>query len=73
MGDYFGLDRWISIILLIIPFTCWWCGLITRIKDGHYVAAVIRIFFGCEILWIIEIILTIINGCNVTVWRLIKV
>ena len=73
MGDYFGLDRIISIILLIIPFTAWLCGILTRFKDGHYVAGILRFFFGFHILWIIEIILTIINGCNVTVWRLINV
>ena len=73
MGDYFGLDRIISIILLIIPFTAWVCGFITKIKDGHYVAAIIRIFFGCWIIWAADIVLTILNGCNVNVWRLIKV
>ena len=73
MGDYLGLDRILSIILLIIPFTAWIFGFITRIKDGHYVAAIIRIFFGCWIIWVADIILTILNGCNVNVWRLIKV
>ena len=73
MGDYFGLDRIISLILLIFPFTAWFCGVLTRLKDGCYVAAILRFFFGFHILWIIEIILTILNGCNVTVWRLLKV
>ena len=73
MGDYFGLDRIVSIILLIIPFTAWLCGIITRAKDGHYVAAILRIFFGGWIIWIIEIILTIVNGCNVKVLRVLNV
>ena len=73
MGDYFGLDRIISIILLIIPFTAWFCGLITRLQERCYVAAILRFFFGGWLLWVIEVILTILNGCNVTVWRLLKV
>ena len=73
MGDYFGLDKIISLILLLIPFTCWFCGIITRLQDKCYVAAILRFFFGCWILWIIEIVLTIMNGCNVTVWRLLNV
>ena len=34
MGDYFGLNQIVSIILAIIPFTAWICGIITRAKDG---------------------------------------
>ena len=72
MGDYFGLDPIISLILLIIPFTCWLCDIITRLQDRCYVAAILRFFFGCWILWVIEIILCIMNGCKVQVWRLLK-
>ncbi len=72
MGDYFGLNPIVSLILLIIPFTAWFCGILTRFKDGHYVAGIIRIFFG-ELIWIVEIVLTIMNGCNVKVWRLLNV
>ena len=46
MGDYFGIDRIISLILLIIPFTACFCGILTRFKDGCYVAGILRIFFG---------------------------
>ena len=73
MGDYFGLDRIISIILLIIPFCAWFCGVLTRLQDKCYVAAIIRCFFGFNFIWFAEIILTILNGCNVTVWRLLNV
>ena len=73
MADYFGLDPIISLILLIIPFTSWFCGVITRLQDKCYVAAIIRIFGFGFIIWIVEIVLTIMNGCKVTVWRLIKV
>ena len=72
MGDYFDLDPIISIILLIFPFTAWFCGVLTRLKDRHYVAAIIRIPFGL-LIWIVEIILCIMNGCKVTVLKLIKV
>ena len=72
MGDYFGLDPIVSLILLIIPFTAWVFGILTRFKDGHFVAGIIRIFFGW-LIWIVEIVLTIMNGCNVKVWRLLNV
>ena len=60
-NDYFGLGRLISIILAIIPFTSWICGIITRIQDGHIVAGIIRIFLGW-LTWIIDLILIIVNG-----------
>ena len=71
MADYFGLDRIISIILVIIPITAWVCGIVTRLMDKCYVAVVIRIFFG-YIIWICDLILTIIKGCNVTVLRVVN-
>ena len=73
MADYFDIDPIISLILLIIPFTAWFCGVLTRFKDGHYVAGILRFFFGLWIIWVVEIVLTIMNGCKVTVWRLLKV
>ncbi len=71
MGDYFNLPPIISLILLFIPFTAWLFGILTRCKDGHYVAAFVRIFCGI-ILWAIEVILTIFNGCNVRLLRVIN-
>lgn len=62
MGDYFGLDRIVSIILAIIPFTAWFCGLVTRCKEGCVVAGILRFFFGCWIVWIIDLILMITKG-----------
>jgi hypothetical protein len=61
MGDYFGLDRVISIILAIFPITAWVCGIITRIQDGHVIAGILRIFSGI-IIWIIDLILMIMKG-----------
>ena len=60
-GDYFGLSRVVSIILAIIPFTAWICGLITRFKEGKIVAGIIRIFGGF-IIWIIDLFMMIVNG-----------
>ena len=60
--DYFGLGRVVSIILAIIPITAWICGLITRVKEGKIVAAVVRFFFGFNIVWLIDLVLMIVNG-----------
>ena len=68
MGDYFRLNQIVSIILAIIPFTAWICGVITRAKDGAIVAAILRIFFGL-IVWLIDLILMILKG---SIWRLIN-
>ena len=60
-GDYFGLDYIVSLILAIIPITAWICGIITRIQEGKIVAAIIRIFLGGWIVWILDLIFMIIN------------
>lgn len=59
---YFGLGRLISIILAIIPFTSWICGAVTRITEGHIICGLVRLIFGWNIIWIIDLILMIING-----------
>ena len=61
-SDYFGLSRLISIILAIIPFTAWACGVVTRLMEGKIVAGIIRIFLGGWILWVIDLICMIVNG-----------
>lgn len=60
--DYFGLGRLVSIILAIIPVTAWILGWLTRFKEGKTVAGLIRLFFGWNIIWIIDLILMILNG-----------
>ena len=60
--DYFGLDRLISIILAIIPFTAWICGVVTRISEGKIVAGIIRIFLGGWIMWVLDLICMIVKG-----------
>lgn len=60
--DYFGLGRVLSIILAIIPVTAWLLGAITRFQEGKIVAGLIRLIFGFNIVWIIDLVLMILNG-----------
>lgn len=60
--DYFGLDRLVSIILAIIPVTSLICGIVTRVKEGHILAAILRFFVGWNIIWILDIVLMILNN-----------
>lgn len=71
MADYFDLPPIISLILLLIPFTAWLFGILTRFKEGAIIAGIIRIFCGW-IVWVIELILTIFSGCKVTLLRVIN-
>ena len=57
-SDYFGLDSLISVILAIIPFTAWLLGVLTRFKEGKYVAGIIRIFGGL-VIWILDLVFMI--------------
>ena len=70
-GDYLGLPNLISLILLIIPVTAWLLGALTRFKDGAYLAGLLRLVLGWNLFWILDIIFTLISGCQVTVWRIL--
>lgn len=59
--DYFGFTWIVSLILAIIPFTSWLFGFITRFKDHCYVAAILRIFFGWNIIWLLDLIFMILT------------
>ncbi len=59
-GDYFGLSYIVSLILAIIPFTAWICGMITRFSEGKIVAGIIRIFGGW-LIWIFDLICMIVS------------
>ncbi len=59
---YFGLPRLISIILALLPPTSWLCGIITRFQQGRIVAGILRIFFGWNIVWLLDLILMIFKG-----------
>jgi uncharacterized membrane protein len=60
-SDYFGLDYLVSLILAIIPITSFICGVITRIKEGKYVAGILRILLGWNIIWILDIVFMLLN------------
>ena len=57
--DYFGLGRVISLILAIIPLTSWIFGIVTRLGEGKLAAAVIRVFLGWGLIWILDLIFMI--------------
>ncbi len=59
-GDYFGLEWIVSLVLAIIPFTAWICGVVTRFQEGKVVAGVIRIFGGW-LIWVLDLISMIMN------------
>jgi len=58
-NDYFGFGRLISIILAIIPLTALICGFIIRLKEGKIFAAIFRVLFGWNVVWICDLILII--------------
>ena len=60
-GDYFGLSYIVSLILAIIPFTAWILGALTRFSEGKIIAGLIRLIFGFNIVWIIDLILMILS------------
>ena len=66
-SDYFGLGYIVSLILAIIPFTAWICGVVTRFQEGKIVAGVIRIFGGW-LIWVIDLFMMITKG---SIWRLL--
>ena len=54
--DYFGLEWIVSLILAIIPVTSFVLGVLTRFQEGKYVAAILRLVLGWNIIWILDII-----------------
>jgi len=69
-SDYFGLEWVVSLILAIIPFTSWICGVITRFKEGKIVAGLIRLFLGFNIIWILDLVFMILDH---KIFRLLNV
>ena len=65
--DYFGLSYIVSLILAIIPFTAWICGVVVRLQEGKIVAAIVRIFLG-SFIWVVDLVLMIVNK---RIWRLL--
>lgn len=67
--DYFGLSGLVSLILAIIPVTAWVLGVLTRAKEGHYVAAIIRIFGGW-LIWVLDLLCMLTKG---SIFRLLSI
>ncbi len=60
--DYFGLGRLLSIILAIIPVTSLILGIVTRFQEKKFVAAILRLVLGWNIIWLLDLILMIFTG-----------
>lgn len=60
--DYFGLGRLLSIILAIIPVTAFILGIVTRFQEKKFVAAILRLVLGWNIIWLLDLILMIFTG-----------
>ena len=59
--DYFGLSWIVSLILAIIPVTAWICGALTRFQEGKLVAGLVRLVFGFNIVWILDLICMVLS------------
>lgn len=68
-SDYFGLGYIVSLILAIIPVTSWILGAITRFSEGKIVAGLLRLVFGFNIVWLVDLVLMIVKK---SIWRLIN-
>lgn len=55
-NDYFGLEYKLSLILTIFLPTSFIFGVVTRFMEGKIVAGFLRIVFGWNILWIVDIV-----------------
>ena len=60
--DYFGMPWLISLIFAIIPVTSWLFGAVTRFQAGKFLAGILRLLLGWNIIWVIDIILMLFTG-----------
>ena len=60
--DYFGMSRILSVIFALIPITSWLFGFITRFKEKKYVAGILRLFLGWNIIWILDFSMILFKG-----------
>ncbi len=60
-SDYFGLGYLVSVILAIIPITSWILGFVTRFLEGKILAGIVRLIFGWNIIWILDLIFMILT------------
>ncbi|WP_294430067.1 hypothetical protein [uncultured Treponema sp.] len=58
--DYFGLPWLVSVILCLFlgPIM----GILARFSEGKIVAGLLRLFFGWNIIWVIDFILILFTG-----------
>lgn len=61
-GDYFNFGRGLSIVFAIIPITSFLFGVVTRFKEKKYVAAILRLFTGWNIIYLLDLIFIISKG-----------
>lgn len=54
--DYFGLEYKLSLIFAIFLPTAFVFGAVTRFAEGKILAGLLRIVFGWNILWILDIV-----------------
>ena len=59
--DYFGFSELVSLILAIFIPTAWILGVLTRFKEGKYVATIIRVFLGFNIIWVLDLIFMVMD------------
>ena len=60
-SDYFGLGYLVSVILAIIPVKSWLCGAVTRFQEGKPIAGLIRLIFGWNVIYVLDIICMILS------------
>ena len=60
--DYFGMPWLISLIFAIIPVTSWLFGAVTRFQEGKFLAGLLRLLLGWNIIWILDILCVLFTG-----------
>ncbi len=68
--DYFGMPWLISVIFAIIPVTSWLFGAVTRFQEGKFLAGLLRLLLGWNIIWIVDIICALFTG---KIFRLLNI
>ena len=68
--DYFGQPWLISLILAIIPVTSWLFGAVTRFQEGKFLAGLLRLLLGWNIIWIVDILCVLFTG---KIFRLLNI
>ena len=58
--DYFGLPRLVSVILALFlgPIM----GILARFSEGKIIAGILRLFFGWNLVWLLDFILVLFTG-----------